>query len=116
MKWYQRGSKYEHVMIWRADYDKAHRCPRRCTDECSGFVDGYEPKGRYFTTWAVHTCNGCGLRVARCWLLPSYPKAGDGYRNRMRLQFRNVRWWLDGTTYPGLPEFIARWKRRLHIR
>jgi len=118
MKWYQRGSPREHVMIWRANYDKAHRCPRRATRECDGYVDGSEPGNRWFTTWKVHACNECGLRVARNFLLPGYPGAGDGYKARfrwlVRRNYMDLTYWLTGYTWAEKKVTFRRLRRKLH--
>jgi len=118
MKWYQRGSPREHVMIWHTDTNKSFRCPRRCTQECGGYVDGEEATGRYFTAWRVHSCCDCGLKVIRNPLFPGYPGAGDGYAGRVRWLVRrngmDLRYWLTDYTWSEKKITFRRLRRKLH--
>jgi hypothetical protein len=70
-------------MIWRADTDKAHRCPCRMLDGCNcrnGYVSS-EETGWHFRRLHVYRCGTCGIRVTRSPGWPHYPGTGS-YRVR----------------------------------
>lgn len=73
-------------MIWRADTDKAHRCPCRMLDpdnplDCGGYVSS-EETGWYFRRLHVYRCGTCDIRVTVFPGWPHYPGT-DSYRRRI---------------------------------
>jgi hypothetical protein len=96
------------MMIWRADTDKAHRCPGRSLPEghprhCNGYVSA-EETGGHFRRLHVYHCNACGMRVTRFPGWPHYPGTESYYWR--------IRWfWTRGLRYKA-----EAWGRELRRR
>lgn len=90
-------------MIWRADTDKAHRCPCRTLDgsfACGGYVSS-EETGWHFRRLHVYRCGTCDIKVTCFPGWPHYPGT-ESYRVRftwfwtrgLRYKIVNLGWWL----------------------
>lgn len=77
-------------MIWRADTDKAHRCPGRSLPDghprrCPNGYVSCEETGWYFRRLHVYQCRDCGMRVTVFPGWPHYPGT-DSWKWRL--------WWF----------------------
>jgi len=90
-------------LIWRADTDKAHRCPCRMLGSCdcrNGYVSTEETDW-HFRLLHVYRCGTCGIRVTRFPGWPHFPGT-EIYWERftwfwgrgMRYKLDNLGWWL----------------------
>jgi hypothetical protein len=94
-------------VIWRADTDKAHRCPGRSLPdghprECNGYVS-CEETGGMFRRLHVYRCGTCGMRVT---VFPGWPH----YPGTEHYKWRAYHWWRSTFTYPtGYLRDAIRW-------
>jgi hypothetical protein len=84
-------------VIWRADTDKAHRCPGRSLPEghprvCNGGYVSCEETGWRFRRLHVYRCGTCGMRVTVFPGWPHYPGT-ERYWSRFRW------FWTRGIRY-----------------